>query len=74
MIDIDLSKFYENPCCSCINIDAQVCPHCISNPTNSIIPTQYASDDDDKERYFDLLDEYVRLVRNLGFNPIFDKE
>lgn len=72
MVNVDLSSFYESPCLSCVYRKSCL-QDCIST-VNSIIPSHYISDDKDKEKYLKLLDEYVKLVRNLGFNPIFDKE
>lgn len=71
MVNVDLSEFYENPCLSCAYRT-----HCLQScemTKDSIIPTNYITDDKYKEKYFRLLDEYVKLIRNLGFNPVFDK-
>lgn len=71
MVNVDLSSFYENPCLSCIY--SKNCLQPCEMTTDSIVPTNYMTDDEYKEKYLRLLDEYVKLVKHLGFNPVFDK-
>lgn len=70
MINVDLKEFYVNPCESCIYKN-RCLPMCMSNE-DSIIPSLYASDDIASEKYVNLLDNYVKLIRNLGFNPVLE--
>lgn len=70
MINVDLKEFYVNPCESCIYKDGCL-PMCMSIE-DSIIPSLYASDDISSEKYINLLDNYVKLIRNLGFNPVLE--
>lgn len=70
MINVDLKEFYVNPCESCIYRGGCL-PMCMSIE-DSIIPSLYASDDITSEKYINLLDNHVRLIRNLGFNPVLE--
>lgn len=70
MINVDLKKFYVNPCESCRY--KGVCPPMCMSSEDSIIPSFYVSDDIASEKYINLLDNYVNLIRNLGFNPVLE--
>lgn len=71
MINVDLKEFHVNPCESCIYKDGCL-PMCMGTQ-DSIIPSLYASDDIASEKYIKLLDNYVKLIRNLGFNPVLEE-
>ena len=70
MINVDLKEYYVNSCESCIYKDGCL-PMCMSIE-DSIIPSLYASDDIASEKYINLLDNYVKLIRNLRFNPVLE--
>ena len=66
---IEPCKFYI--CAGqCIYKDG--CPPMCMSIEDSIIPSLYASDDISSEKYINLLDNYVKLIRNLGFNPVLE--
>lgn len=71
MINVDLKEFYVDPCESCMYKDG--CPPMCMSIEDSIIPSLYASDDIASEKYIKLLDNYVKLIRNLGFNPVLEE-